>query len=561
MSLIFDGALLCTIALAGWIALDIGIDPVRRRRLAPVGWLALAVLCWAAGELLIQHASSPSERIWVRRLLFAGVCFLPAAWLWSALVAARPEETRRAGPRLVALLLPGALVYSCLFWDREGWFLDWYAMPVKRGPLFFAFAVWAWALVLAGAGVLLRAASPRGQGGRLLRFAIVASALLPLLANVEHVLLHATVADPTPVALGVAALLFRAVVLDLAWTSSQPPFARAEVVAQMCDGVLVADLAGRVVDWNAASRQILAEERLEGRPLGELLHELRRRRGREIEIRSFTLERRRRRFADAAILTDRTELRRTELRLELATRLEALGVLAAGAAHEINNPLAYVSANLTELSKLVAALVHPRVSQALPAALRSRLLEAPQCLADCIEGTERIHRIVEKLAEFAGESVAESAAAPLDLALPLQKAISMMAFGTPTRNVSVEIPDGLPRAHAAEVDVLHLVLHLLLNALQMGGEDVPIRVELDATDKEISVRVSDAGPGIPERDLPHVFDPFFTTRRPGPNLGLGLSLCWELARRNGGRLEAENRPEGGAAFTLWLPREDACMHL
>ena len=87
----------------------------------------------------------------------------------------------------------------------------------------------------------------------------------------------------------------------------------------------------------------------------------------------------------------------------------------------------------------------------------------------------------------------------------------------------------------------------------MGGEQVPITIELGDGEKEVSVRVCDGGPGIPEDDLPHVFDPFFTTRRPGPNLGLGLSLCWELARRNGGRLEAENRPEGGAAFTLWLP--------
>ena len=94
---------------------------------------------------------------------------------------------------------------------------------------------------------------------------------------------------------------------------------------------------------------------------------------------------------------------------------------------------------------------------------------------------------------------------------------------------------------------------LLLNAIQMGGEQVPITIELGDGEKEVSVRVCDGGPGIPEDDLPHVFDPFFTTRRPGPNLGLGLSLCWELARRNAGRLEAENRPEGGAAFTLWLP--------
>jgi C4-dicarboxylate-specific signal transduction histidine kinase len=101
--------------------------------------------------------------------------------------------------------------------------------------------------------------------------------------------------------------------------------------------------------------------------------------------------------------------------------------------------------------------------------------------------------------------------------------------------------------------VLHLVLHLLLNAFQMGGDDVPVGVELEASEKEACVRVSDAGPGIPEADLPHVFDPFFTTRRPGPNVGLGLSVCWELARRNGGRLEAQNRAGGGAVFTLWLP--------
>ena len=549
--LLYEGALFATIAVVGWIVLDIASDPLRRKRLAAVGALALSALLWSAGELLVQHAGSPAERILARRVLFSGVCALPAAWVWSAFLAARPDApgTRRL---FLLLALPGALAYSCLFWDRSGLFLDWYAMPPARGPLFFAYAGWAWLLIAVGTVVLLRAA-PRREGG--LRVAIVAGALLPIAANVEHVLLHWTVADPTPIALGAAALLFRGLVLDFAFASAQPPIARAEVVAQMRDGVLVADPGGRVVDWNEASERILGTAALEGRPLGALLAELRRRRGREIEIRSFPLERRGRSFALGAVLVDRTELRRFELRLEVATRLEALGVLASGVAHEVNNPLTYVSVNLALLEPLIAAVAQWELRGTLPEALQRRAGEAPELIAECREGTERIQRIVEKLGEFSQRGASPEAPRLHDVVLPVEKAVAMVGFGKPGRRIALSKPNALPWVHAAELDVVHIVLHLLLNALQMGGEDVPIEIDLGATEKELWVRVSDGGPGIPEHDLPHVFDPFFTTRRPGPNLGLGLSLCWELARRNGGRLEVENRPEGGASFTLTLPAD------
>ena len=555
MTLLYEAALLATIAVVGWIVLDIAIDPLRRRRLEAVGALALSALVWAAGELLLHHASSGEERIAVRRLLFAGVCSLPAAWVWSALVAARPHE-RQTRRLFAALLVPGALVWSCLFWDRSGWFIDWYAFPSQRGPVFYAFAVYAWALIAAGAAVLLRAVPGRDEMQPQLRAIIVVGALLPALANAEHVLWHLTVADPTPIALGVSALLFRALVLDFAFASAEPPLAREEVVEQMRDGVLVADLAGRIVEWNAASESILGSPALDGRPLGVLLVELRRRRGREIEIRSFPLARRGRTFALGVVLVDRTELRRSELRLEMATRHEALGVLASGVAHEINNPLTYVSANLTLLDPLVTAFESETLRGALPPELRSRAADAGDLLADCREGTERIQRIVEKLALYTERGASSETARPHDVAFPVQKAMAMVGFGKPGWQIPVARPDWLPLVNAAEPDVVHVVLHLLLNAVQMGGEHVPIAIELGSDEAMVSVRVSDGGPGIPEEDLPHVFDPFFTTRRPGPNLGLGLSLCWELARRNGGRLEAENRPEGGAAFTLWLPVAD-----
>jgi signal transduction histidine kinase len=241
----------------------------------------------------------------------------------------------------------------------------------------------------------------------------------------------------------------------------------------------------------------------------------------------------------------------------MATRLEALGVLTAGVAHEINNPLTYVSANLTFLEPLIEAVARAPLAEALPVALRPLAADAPQLVADAREGAERIQRVVEQLALFAQARVLEepAAAKATDLRVAAERAAAMACFGKRVRPIGVRAPDHPALARAIESEVIHIVFHLLRNAMQMGGEDVPITVEIASRGDEVFVRIADQGPGIAERDLPHVFEPFFTTRRPGAHLGLGLSLCWELARRSGGRLDAENRPTGGAAFTLWLPGE------
>ena len=90
-----------------------------------------------------------------------------------------PHATAHSRRLFWLLVLPGLLAWSCLFWDRGGRFLDWYAIPSQRGPLFLPFAIYAWTMIAAGALILLRAA-PRRSDGRLgLRFAIVCGALLP----------------------------------------------------------------------------------------------------------------------------------------------------------------------------------------------------------------------------------------------------------------------------------------------------------------------------------------------------------------------------------------------
>jgi signal transduction histidine kinase len=318
----------------------------------------------------------------------------------------------------------------------------------------------------------------------------------------------------------------------------------------MRTGVLVANLEERIVDWNQAAQTILQTPDLEGRTLRRVLAHAGASRHREIDIYEFPLERHGQRFGTGAVVADRTEMRRAELRLEMTTRIEALGYLTAGVAHEINNPLSYVSVNLTLLDRLNAALRSRELDDAAAGALTA---EAEDLIADAREGAERIQRIVERMTDLAPSRESSRTAEVLDVRYAVEKAVALASFGKDSGNIELGVADELPRVRVAEMDVIQIVLHLLHNAAQMGGDDVPVSIRVRAERGGVAVRVEDGGPGIAEHDLPHVFEPLFTTRRPGAALGLGLSLCWELARRSGGTIDVENGPAKGAAFTLWLP--------
>jgi signal transduction histidine kinase len=548
--MIYEMALLVCVGLVAWIALDIAFDPVRRRQLPCVLALSTSALLWAAGELLKRHAHAPPDIVISRRILFAGVCSLPAAWVWCASIARRPDASVAARRIFLASLVPGLVAYSCLYLAPGGAFVDWYAVPVRRGPLFYANAAYSWALIAAGAVLMLGAMRRSPSPAPLPMGLVLAAACMPLLANAAYVLLQVTSWDPTPIAFGFSAVVFRFLVIDLTWGAYHAPAARAEVVQQMRTGVLVANLEGCIVDWNQAAEAILHTPDLEGRMLRRVLAHAGAVRHRELEIYEFPLERRGQCFGTGAVVADRTEMRRAELRLEMTTRVEALGYLTAGVAHEINNPLSYVSVNLTLLDRLIAALRNRELDAVAVGALTA---EAEDLIADAREGTERIQRIVERMTHLAPSRESSQTPEVLDVRCAVEKAVALASLGKGSRNIELEVVDEIPRVLVAEMDVIQIVLHLLLNAAQEGCDDVPFSIRLRAERGGVAVRVQDSGPGIAEHDLPHVFDPLFTTHRPGAGLGLGLSLCWELARRSGGTIDVENGPEKGAAFTLWLP--------
>ena len=242
-----------------------------------------------------------------------------------------------------------------------------------------------------------------------------------------------------------------------------------------------------------------------------------------------------------------------ERRLLLAARLESIGSLVAGVAHEINNPMAYVQANLRQIDKISRELSRVRLDRTFPAGKRHLLPEQLEILDETREGIDRIAEIVQQLKEFSHNGDAAPSLESIDLAQIADQAIAMARVGTGEGSIYTEFEPCLAVAGRKDL-VLQIALNLLVNAVQASSGSADITVRVVSEDRGAALEVLDRGPGIPDHLLERIFDPFFTTKDAGEGSGLGLSISYELAKKQRGRLEAANRPGGGAAFKLWLPR-------
>ncbi len=248
-----------------------------------------------------------------------------------------------------------------------------------------------------------------------------------------------------------------------------------------------------------------------------------------------------------AVLRQRAARRRAEelLRLGQVARLNSLGELAAGMAHELNQPLTAVLANTQAASRLLDE-DPPELATA-----RSAMLQAVEQARRASEVVGRLRRAIER-PELAGDIQ------PVLLQQAVRNALYLLEPEFKRRGVAQPDlePAGLPGAVLADPVALEQVIHnLLMNALQALEQVAAPQRQLTLTLREdkgqglLSVR--DSGPGLPPELLTRIFEPFFTTRDNG--LGLGLSLCETLASNMGGTLTAHNAPPRGAEFRLSLP--------
>jgi PAS domain S-box-containing protein len=238
-------------------------------------------------------------------------------------------------------------------------------------------------------------------------------------------------------------------------------------------------------------------------------------------------------------------------RLVAAERVAAVGTLAAGVGHEIQNPLAYLELSL---SGAVRSLGKGAAGGA----------EALTHLRDALEGAERIRRIVEDLRTFSREGGEDRKRVDLrEVAAP---ALRMVRHVLRDRARLVEDYGPIPHVLGSEARLGQVLLNLLVNAVQAipPGESerhtVRIRTRM-APDGRAQVEVSDTGRGIAPEVLPHIFEPFFTTKLQEEGTGLGLPICQQILQAHGGEIHVRSEPGKETVFTVLLPaapEEPAC---
>jgi PAS domain S-box-containing protein len=243
---------------------------------------------------------------------------------------------------------------------------------------------------------------------------------------------------------------------------------------------------------------------------------------------------------------DVTEAREMQEQLLVGQKLASLGTLASGIAHEINNPLAYVSSSLAVARRELEA-------SPLSGARRESLGAALDAAED---GCRRVAEIVRGLRSFS--RAPEEGSRSVDLARVVDSALAIASHEIGQRARLTREYGEVPAVRGTESRLLQVVLNLVVNAAQAidGGtkEDNEIRVRIDlARHGRVMLEVSDTGKGIPDEHMKKIFDPFFTTKPPGVGTGLGLSICHGIVRDLGGEVSVESTLGLGTTFRVVLP--------
>ncbi|MDB4943508.1 MAG: Sensory box histidine kinase/response regulator [Labilithrix sp.] len=254
-------------------------------------------------------------------------------------------------------------------------------------------------------------------------------------------------------------------------------------------------------------------------------------------------------FGSVMVFRDVGERRKLERRLGTSERMAAIGTMAAGMQHEINNPLASVVANVQfSLDALKAA-----TSSGLSAKEVGELVTA---LGDASEGAERIRRTVEELRHFSRS--AEAIEAPTEIHAALDEAVRVTAHAVRHHATVRKEYGSPPRVLAEEGQLLRVFMNLLINAARAAGDggatehSIVLRTRADGTGRAV-IEVIDQGPGLSEERLRRIFDPFFTPLPDSTEIGLGLAISHGIVVSLGGEIEAESELGKGTTFRVLLP--------
>ncbi|OHC66447.1 MAG: hypothetical protein A2040_15505 [Rhodocyclales bacterium GWA2_65_19] len=254
----------------------------------------------------------------------------------------------------------------------------------------------------------------------------------------------------------------------------------------------------------------------------------------------------------------------TQNQLLQSEKMAAIGQLAAGVAHEINNPVGFVSSNLGTLGHYVEDLLRviDAAADCPPAQAAAQAIELPfvrqdlaALLAESRDGLERVRQIVANLKDFSHVDQAEWQQA--DLLAGLESTINVVWHELKYKTEIRRELQPLPPVRCLPAQINQVLMNLLLNAAQAIPAHGTITLRSGLADPlhdgQVWIEVADDGIGMEEETRRRLFEPFFTTKPVGQGTGLGLSLSWDIVHTHGGSFEVDSAPGAGSRIRLWLP--------
>ena len=548
----------------------------------PTSWLGAAICgsagWWALCEVLWTTATDPETVLLLVKLSGFGWMLIGCYVLHLFLYISGSPARHLRSPVMPAIYGVGAVSVVLDFttpWLHPAVMETNWGWAYTTGPLFPVASLFATLPIVVGMTIGIRSAREHLPPSEWSQMKVV-------LAGLSIPLVIATVTDGVLPTLGHAAPRFGTtsitiLMVTIAWGFHRygysllaPGNSAWDIVSTIQDGVALVRIDGKVRIANPALERLLgaSAREIEGRSIEELIGspldldaEVQ---GEELLLcaagagegevpvelsTSFLRDKGGAIIGMVLVLRDLREVALLRNRLVLSDRLAAVGQLAAGIAHEINNPIAYVRANLASFERLLAE-IEDKLPEGAKHAMSAQIEEGRELAAESIEGVERVAAIVRNVKEFSHSGASQHEAVDLERLL-----------GAAIRVANPQRPPGcsvhtdfatVPPVVGSAQELKQVFLNLLINAFQ-SCEDGEVRVSLRREGARAVVLFEDSGCGMAPETLERIFDPFFTTKSVGEGTGLGLSISYQILRSHGGEMSVSSELGRGTSFRVSLP--------